>query len=137
MCRKNKEANSHWRIGLLKAFMFTIEKLLKGNKIVQTLTHFLPIDSNHIVVHPVTNHLIALTCYGLCNFAFVVREYQIHATAMNIKVTSQVFSAHSCTLTVPPGEAFAPRTWPVHDMFGLCFFPKRKVLRIAFFSLPI
>ena len=114
--------------------MFAGEELLKGDEIAQTLTHFLPIDGNHVVVHPVANHLVALACNGLSNLAFVVREYQIHPTAVYIKVVSQVLSSHSRALAVPSGETVAPRTGPAHDVFGLGFLPKGKVYLILFLT---
>ena len=96
--------------------MIASKELLQSDEVAKTLTHLLTIDGNHIVVHPVTNHLVALRSYSLRNLALVVRENQIHAATVNIKVAAQVLASHGSTLAVPSWETIAPRTRPAHDV---------------------
>ena len=116
MSREDEEADGHWRISLLQTVVIACEELLQSDEVTKTLTHLLAIDGNHIVVHPVTNHLVALRSHSLSNLALMVRENQIHATTVNIKVAAQVFASHRSTLAVPARETIAPRTRPAHDM---------------------
>ena len=96
--------------------MIASEELLQGDEVTQALTHLLTVDGNHIVVHPVMNHLVALRSHSLRNLALVVRENQIHTATVNIKVAAQILSAHCSTLAVPSWETITPRTRPAHDM---------------------
>ena len=114
--REDEEPDGHWRISLLQTVVIACEELLQGNEVTQALTHLLTVDGNHIVVHPVMNHLVALRSHSLSNLALVVRENQIHAATVNIKVAAQVLASHRSTLAVPARETITPRTRPAHDM---------------------
>ncbi len=127
MGRKDKEANSHRTISLIQGRMITRKELFQRNKVSKTLAHLLSVDGNHIVMHPIVNHLVTLAGYSLCDLTLMMREYKIHATAVNIKMTAEVFTSHSCTLAVPPRISLAPRTWPAHNMLGSSFLPESKV----------
>ena len=96
--------------------MIASEELLQSNEVTQALTHLLTVDGNHIVVHPVVNHLVTLRSHSLSDLALMVRENQIHAATVNIKVTAQVLTSHRSTFAVPARETIAPRTRPAHDM---------------------
>ena len=109
MSLQDEEANGHRRVGLLQEFVLAGEELFEGDEIVVRLTHLFAGDGNHVVVHPIVYHLLLLRGHGLCNFAFVVGEYQIHTSTMDVKFFAQVFAPHSGTLAVPTGETFAPR----------------------------
>ena len=85
-------------------------------------------------MNPISHHLIALTGYCLCDFTLVMREYQVHAAAVNVEMSAQIFSAHGCAFAVPPWEAIAPRGWPAHDMFRLGRLPQGKVGLIPFLT---
>ena len=80
------------------------------------------------------HHLVTLAGYSLGYLTFVVREHQIHASTMNIEMVAQILSSHSSTFTMPSRESLTPRAGPVHDMFGLCFFPQSKVCLILLFA---
>ena len=56
---ENEETDCHRGIGLLKLRMLTLEKLRESDEIAERLAHLLPIDGNHIVVHPVMHALSA------------------------------------------------------------------------------
>ena len=114
--REDEETDGHWRISLLQTVVIASEELLQSDEVTKTLTHLLTVDGNHIVVHPVMNHLVALRSHSLRNLALVVRENQIHAATVNIEVAAQVLASHRSTLAVPARETITPRTRPAHDM---------------------
>ena len=114
--REDEETDGHWRISLLQTVVIASEELLQSDEVAKTLTHLLTVDGNHIVVHPVMNHLVALRSHSLRNLTLMVRENQIHTATMNIEVAAQVLASHSSTLAVPARETIAPRTRPAHDM---------------------
>jgi len=103
------------------------EELLKRNEVAEALAHLLSVDGNHVVVHPVVNHLVALRSHSLRYLALMMREDEVHAASVNIEMAAQIFSAHSSTLAMPAGETIAPRTWPAHDVLGRGLLPKGKV----------
>ena len=125
--REDEEADGHWRISLLQTVVIASEELLQSDEVAKTLTHLLTVDGNHIVVHPVTNHLVALRSHSLSNLALVVRENQIHAATVNIEVAAQVLASHSSTLAVPARETITPRTRPTHDMLWRSLLPEGEV----------
>ena len=79
-------------------------------------------------------HVVALRSYGLCDFAFVVREYEVHAATVDVEVGAEIFTAHRGAFAVPTGETIAPRRRPAHDVFGLGFLPEREVDLVALFA---
>ena len=131
---KNEETNGHGAVGLVEGGVVATEELGEGNEIAQRFTHFLTIDGNHIVVHPVAHHVFALRCHGLCYFTFVVWEHQVHATAVNIKFLAQIFASHCRTFAVPSRESVAPRRRPAHNVFGRCLFPQCEIHLVSLFA---
>lgn len=101
--------------------------MLQGDEVAERFTHLLPVDGNHVVVHPVAHHLVALTCYSLCYLAFVVWEHQIHAATVYVKMVAEIFAPHRRALAVPYGKAVAPRAGPAHDVLWHGSLPERKV----------
>ena len=127
MGREDEETDGHGRISLLQAVVLTLEELLECDKVAERLAHLLAVDGDHVVVHPVVNHLVALRCHGLRNLTFVVGENQVHATSVDVEVGAQVLAAHGGALTVPSREAVAPWRGPSHDVLGLRLLPKGEV----------
>ena len=74
-------------------------------------------------MHPIVHHLVTLTGNSLGNLTFMVWEYKIHATTMNIEMAAEIFPSHSRTLAMPTWEAYTPWAGPTHDVFGLRLFP--------------
>ena len=64
------------------------KELFERDEIAQTLAHFLPIDGNHVVVHPIFHHRFALTRHSLCYLALMMGEDKVHASAMNIEMVA-------------------------------------------------
>ena len=111
------------------------KELFQGNEIAQRLTHFLAVDGNHVVVHPITARHFAVGRHRLGNFRFVVRKEQIHATPVDIELLPEIFARHGRTFGMPPRKTVAPRRRPTHDMFGRSLFPKRKIQWTGLFVL--
>ena len=107
--------------------MAAIEELWQGDEVVVRLAHLLSVDGYHIVVHPIVNHLVALTGHSLCYLALVMGEDKVHAATVDIEVVAQILASHSRTFAVPAGESVAPLALPTHDVLGLSCFPQGKV----------
>src|SRR5574344_1394447 len=103
------------------------EELFQRDEIAQALAHLLAIDCYHVVVHPVAHHLVALASNGLCYFALMVREYQVHSTAVNVEMVAEVFPSHGGAFAVPPRKSFAPMAGPAHNVFRLSGFPEGEI----------
>ena len=99
------------------------EELLESDEVSETLPHLLSVDGDHVVVHPVVHHLIALGGYSLSDLALVMREDQVHATAMDIEMVAKILASHSRALAMPTGITLAPGTGPAHDMLRCSLFP--------------
>ena len=84
--REYEEAYGHRRIGLLQVLVVASEELFKGDEVAERLAHLLTVDGNHVVVHPVVYHLVALRSHSLGYLAFVVREYEVHSASVNVEV---------------------------------------------------
>ena len=86
--REDEETDGHWRISLLQTVMIACEELLQSDEVAQALTHLLTVDGNHVIMHPVVNHLIALRSHSLSNLALMMRENQVHTASVNIEVVA-------------------------------------------------
>ena len=88
MCLQDEETYGHWAVWLSQFLVFAREELRQRDEIVVALSHFLTVDGNHVVVHPIVNHLVSLACHGLCYLTFMMREYQVHTTSMYIEMVT-------------------------------------------------
>jgi len=132
---EDEEAQRHRAVGLLQQRVFAAEEFVYRDAVAQALGHLLPVDGDHVVVHPEPRRIVAGACGALCNLALVVREQQVHPAAVDIEHVAEVFAAHSRAFDMPAGIAFAPGTAPLHDMLRIGLLPERKIVRIAFFVL--
>ena len=107
--RENEEADGHRRVGLIQILVRTRKELLQGDEVTQRLTHLLAVDGNHVVMHPVFHHVVALRGHALGYLTLMMREHKVHATAMNVEMLTKIFASHSRALAVPSGETVAPR----------------------------
>ena len=137
MCLKYKKSNCHWTKSLGQQRMVSCKKLFQINKIAQRFSHFLSVNGNHIVVHPIFHTVLAQSRFILGNLTFVVRKHQIHSTTVYIKLFAQVFSSHSRTFQMPSRKTLTPRCFPMHNVLWRCFFPQCKIYASTFFSLSI
>lgn len=97
--------------------------------------NMITINGNHVIVHPITGRRLMVANRALGNFAFMVRELQIHPSAMYIKLFTQIFGTHGRTFNMPTGKALAPGAGPAHNVFGRGLFPQRKIVFVSFFVL--
>ena len=138
MSAEDEEADRHRRIGLLQLIVFASEELIKCDEVPKGLPHLLSIDGDHVVVHPVAHHgFTILRGLGLSDLTLVMREDQIHAAAVDVKLFAEILSSHGSTLCMPAREAFAPGAGPAHDVLGLRLLPKGKVQRTTLLILSL
>src|SRR5690606_17723583 len=71
----------------------------------------------------------------LCDFAFVMREFEVHATSMNVELLAKIFGAHDRALDMPSRDTIAPGRWPPHNVRWRGLFPEGKVDLIPLFVL--
>ena len=134
---KHEKADRHGRIGLFKQPVRAGGQLFERDEIAERFAHFLSVDRDHVVVHPVTGRIVAAGGGALGDLAFVVREHQVHAPAMDVEPFAEVARAHGRALHVPAGKAVAPRRRPAHDVFGRGLFPQREVEGVALVGLSV
>ena len=105
---KYEEAYGHGGVSLLELRVVSGKQLGKRDEVAQRLTHLLAVDRDHVVVDPVVHALLAARSHVLRDLAFVVREEEVHAAAVDIEHLAEVLLAHDRALEVPAREAFAP-----------------------------
>ena len=82
---EDKQADGHGGIGLLQLGMRAGEEFVEGDEVAQRLTHLLPVDGDHVVVHPVVHGILSIARHGLRYLAFVVGEFEVDATAVDVE----------------------------------------------------
>ena len=113
------------------------EKFVEGDEVAEALAHLLPVDGDHVVVHPVVDAVVTVVGHALGYLTFVVWKFEIHAATVDVKWGSEIFLAHCRAFEVPSGETLAPRAGPVHDMLGRSLFPKGEIGREALLGLTV
>ena len=134
---EDEEADRHRGIGLIELRVVAAEQLRQRDEVPEGLAHLLPVDRNHIVMDPIMDTLRAAGSDILRNFAFMVREHQVHTAAVDVELVTEVFFAHHGAFEVPAREAVAPRGRPAHNMLRLSLFPDRKIVRRLLVALPV
>ena len=132
-----EETNCHGAVSLVKLRMVAGEQLRQRDEVAQGLAHLLPVDGDHVVVHPVMYPLCAPGSHILGDFALMMREHQVHAAAMDVELVSEVLLSHDRALQVPSRETLAPRGRPFHDMLRLGFLPQGEVERSVLVALAV
>jgi len=81
-------------------------------------------------MHPIACKGISRGRLRLCYFVFMVGEYEVIATAVNVKIIPQILPGHGRTLNVPTRSSRPPRAFPGRlSRFG--GFPEGKVHGVA------
>ena len=137
MSLKDEEADDHGREGLLQLGMTAGEEVFKGDEVIVALAHLLALNGNHVVVHPGVHGGFALCCHALGNLTFMMREDEVEATAVNVKLGAEVLLPHCGTFQMPSGETVAPGRRPTHDVFGSRLFPQGEIEGEALLVLPV
>ena len=135
MCLHHEKTHYRRRVWLAEDLVFTREDFLGQQVVARGFGHFFAVKGQHIGMHPVAHRTFVVTGFRLGNFAFVMREFKVHAPAVDVKGLSQIFCTHYSTLQMPPREPLSPGRGPPHDVLGLCPFPERKILGVLFFIL--
>ena len=89
--------------------MLACEQFRQGDEVAERLAHLLAIDGDHVVVNPVVHALCSARCFVLGDFAFVVREHEVHAASVDVEFASEVFLTHYGALQMPSRKALSPR----------------------------
>src|SRR5438309_11652294 len=80
-------------------------------------------------MYPELYRLLATRTLTLGDLILVMREDQVDATGMNVKLLAKVLRCHCGALDMPAREAYAPGTGPVHLPAGLSVFPQGEIFR--------
>ena len=104
-------------------------------KISQRLGHFLIVNIQKSVVHPVFGKRFAVCRLRLGNLILVVGKNQVLAARMNIYLLPQVLLAHHRALDMPARSSLAPGRLP-ERLALLLRFPEHKVQRVLLLLLP-
>ena len=134
---QDEKSDRHRRIGLLKQLVPAGREFLERNEVAERLAHFLAVDRNHVIVHPVTGRVVAASGRALRDLALVMREHQVHASPVYVERLAQVARTHRGALHMPTGESVAPRRRPAHDMLFRGFFPQREIERSPLVALTV
>ena len=105
-------------------------------EIAQRLGHFLVVNIDIAVVHPVMRECLACSSFTLCNFILVMRENQVLTAAVQIERIAQIVRRHCRAFNMPARATLAPWRFPVW-FTRLCSFPNSKVQRIFFLVIDI
>ena len=115
-----------------------LQHVANGEKVAQTLGHFFIVDTDKTVVHPEACQRLATGTFALGDLVFMVRELQVGAATMDVKVVAQRSTAHGRAFNMPARAPHAEvetqgRAVPF-GIGGLCRLgrlPQYKVQRVA------
>src|SRR5687768_18327218 len=110
-------------ISFLQSRVVTAKQFRKPDNIIIALPHFFPVNRDHVVMYPVTDRSYMIANGALRYLAFMMREQKIHAAAMNIKLSTQIFGRHGRAFNMPAGKTNTPGAFPSHNMFRCGVFP--------------
>src|SRR6185437_710298 len=134
---KDEETDGHRGIGLLQQGVRSGEHFRQPDLVIVAFPHLLAVERNHIVVQPIPRRHMFVGDSALRNLAFMMRELEIHAAAVDVELLAEVFRAHSRAFYMPAREAFTPRALPAHNVFRRGGFPQREVLAVVFLFLAL
>ena len=113
------------------------KELFEGDEVAQRLAHLLPVDGNHVVVHPILCGTVPFGRGILRQFALVMGEHQVHSASVYVESLAEIFGAHGRALHMPAGKTVAPRRGPAHDMLRRSLFPEREIGRASLVALSV
>ena len=135
---QHEKAHRHGTVPLVQKLVVARDEFFGREPVALGLGHFASVDRQHVAVHPVVDRAFATGGADvLGDFTFVVGKLQVHSTAVDVKLLTEVFGAHHRTLEMPSRKALSPRRRPLHQVTGVCGFPKGKVKRIPLFALAV
>ncbi len=107
-----------------------LQQVAHRAEVAQGLGHFLAVDIQERVVHPVAHVIAAMGAAALGNLVFVVRENQVAATAVDIDGLAKVGPDHGGALQVPARPAAPPGAVPAR-FIGRRGFPQHEIPGMA------
>jgi len=60
VCLQDKESYGHRAVSLSQQFVRAAEEFIQRDEVSETLAHLGAVDGDHVVVHPVVNHIVTL-----------------------------------------------------------------------------
>ena len=99
----------------------TFKHITDRKKIAQRLRHFLIVNVQEAVVHPVIHIGLAAGPFALGDFVLMVWKLQIEAPAVDIEMLTQQSATHRGALDVPARPSWAVGTGPF-GVFGFVSF---------------
>ncbi len=116
MSLKYEEPDGHWAVTFCQQRMASTEHFGEPDLVVIAFSHFTPVHGDHVIMQPVACGHVIIADRALRDLTFMMRELEIHSSAMNVEFGAEIFCAHGRALYVPPGKTLAPRTCPPHNM---------------------
>ena len=100
-----------------------------GEEVAERFGHFLIVNIQECVVHPVMREFLSRCALRLCDLVLMVRENKILTARMDVDLLAEISLGHNRALDVPARTAVAPRRLPG----GLTLFlglPEYEIERI-------
>ncbi len=132
--RAQHKKSQHLQIILLR-------NLTYRKKVTQRFRHFLIINIQKPVMHPVPGKFFSACRLRLRDFIFMMRKDQIFSSCMNIDRIAQIFFRHHRAFNMPSRTSLSP--WRLPCRFAFFFrFPEYKIERLFFqisryFNIPM
>src|SRR5690349_3497781 len=98
---QDKKAYGHGRIPLLQQRMVAREHLCQHDLVAIALPHFFPIESDHVVMEPITCRNMLVADSALRDLTLMMGELKVHPTPMDVELTTQIFGAHGRAFYMP------------------------------------
>ncbi len=103
-------------------------------KLPNDLTHLLAIDGDHIIVHPIMNHVIPLGSHGLRDLAFMVRGRSSPCHPVDVECSPRYFLPIAVHSQCQPGSRRSTETVQRMICSGWAHFQRAKSMALCFSS---
>ena len=109
-----------------------LQHIPNGGEVSERLGHLLALNIEKAGVHPVSHQrLFSRRCLHLGDLCLVVREYEVHRSAMDIILRSKIGLGDRRVLDMPSGPTQSPGRVPGNFHSVLPLLPEREVSRIS------
>ncbi len=106
------------------------DEVANRQRVAQRLRHLLAAQVHHAVVQPVAREGLAGDALGLGDLAFVMREDEVLAAAVDVERLTEIADGHGRALDMPARPPGSPRAVP-GGLAGLRALPQREVAGVA------
>src|SRR5215212_4430484 len=103
-----------------------LAQILHVRHVADALRHLRAVSEQELAVHPDARERLSRRRFGLRDLILVMREHEIHATAMQVEGLAQILHRHRRALEVPTWATASPRRIPGSTgdfVLGLRRFP--------------